>query len=43
MGITVSLLGGDEGYTVKFSSLPEGTPEGKGLYLRVHPELGPKG
>ena len=46
---TVSVLGRDEGYTVKYNPLPEGvpeakpegTPEGKGLYLIVYPELSP--
>ena len=37
----VSVLGRDEGYKIKFSPLPEGTPEGKGLYLTVYPELSP--
>ena len=36
---TVSLLGRDKGYTVKYNHFPEGvaagTPEGKGLYLTV--------
>ena len=48
-GYIVSVLGRDEGYTVKYNPLPEGVPEGearanswsKGLYLTVHPELGP--
>ena len=35
LSITVSLLGQGKGYTVKCSSLPEGTPKGKGLYLTV--------
>ena len=34
-------LKGDEGYTVKYNPLPEGTPEGKGLYLTLYPELSP--
>ena len=42
-------LGGEEGYTVKYTlclkefprAKPEGTPEGKGLYLIVYPELSP--
>ena len=41
----VSVLGRDEGYTVKYNPLPEGvpeeTPEGKGLYLTIYPELSP--
>ena len=37
----VSVLGRDEGYTVKYSPLPEGTPEGGGLYLTVYPESSP--
>ena len=43
---TVSVLGRDEGYTVKYNPLPEGahegevegTPEGNWLYLTVYPE-----
>ena len=35
----------DKGYTVKYNPLPEGvpngTPEGKGVYLTVHPKLSP--
>ena len=48
---TVSVLGRDEGYTVKYNPLPErfpegrekpeGTPEGKGLYLTMYPNLSP--
>ena len=46
---TVSVLGQDKGYTVKYNPLPEGvlrakpegTPEGKGLYLTVYPESSP--
>ena len=41
----VSVLGRDEGYTVKYTPLaegvPEGTPEGIGVYLTVYPELSP--
>ena len=37
----MSVLGRDEGYTVKYNPLPEGvpegTPEGKRLYLTVYP------
>ena len=32
-GWQVCVLGGDKGYKVKYGPLPEGTPEGKGLYL----------
>ena len=43
--VCVSVLGRDEGYTVKYNPLPEGvpegTPEGKGLYLTVYPESSP--
>ena len=39
----VSVLGRDKGYTVTYNPLPEGvlegTPEGKGVYLTVYPEL----
>ena len=46
---TVSVLGREEGYTVKYTpclkefprAKPEGTPEGKGIYLTVYPELSP--
>ena len=38
---SVSVLGQDEGYTVKYSPPPEGTPEGGQLYLTVNPELSP--
>ena len=34
----VSALGRDNGYTVKYSPLPEGTPIGKGLYLTAKGE-----
>ena len=41
----MSVLGRDKGYTVKYKLLPEGVPEGtsegKGLYLTVYPELSP--
>ena len=41
----VSVLGRDKGHTIKCNPLPygvpEGTPEGKGLYLTVYPELTP--
>ena len=40
---TVSVLGRDKGYMVKYSppaeAKPEGTLEGGGLYLTVYPEL----
>ena len=36
---TVSVLGQDEGCTVQYSPLPEGTPEGKGLYLTVQVQV----
>ena len=32
----VSVLGRDEGYTVKYSPSPEGTPEGEWLYLTIY-------
>ena len=38
---TLSVLGRDKGYTVKYSPLPEGTPEGGGLYSTVYPESSP--
>ena len=38
---TVFVLGWDEGYMVKYNPLPQGTPEGKGLYLPVYPESSP--
>ena len=38
----VSVLGQDRGYTVKYTPLsegvPEGTPEGEGVYLTVYPK-----
>ena len=45
----VSVLGQDKGCTVKFTpspegvpkAKPEGTPEGKGMYLNVYPESSP--
>ena len=37
----VSVLGRDEGYTVKYNALPVGDPEGEGLYLTVYPDLSP--
>ena len=41
----LSVFGQDEGYTIKYnplpSGVPEGTPEGKGLYLTIYPELSP--
>ena len=42
---TVSVLGREEGYSVKYTpspeGVPEGTPEGEGVYLTVYPELSP--
>ena len=46
---TVSVLGLNSGYTVKYNPLPEGvpegetegTPQGKGLYVNIYPELSP--
>ena len=46
---TVSLIGRDKGYTVKYNPLlkefprakPEGIPEGEGLYLTVYPKSSP--
>ena len=44
-GYTVSLLGRDEGYTVKYApsseGVPKGTPEGEGVYLTIYTELSP--
>ena len=44
-GCNVSVLGQDEGYTVKYSPpperVPEGTPKGVGLYLTVYPSSCP--
>ena len=45
--MSVSVIGQDKGYTVKYTicltefprAKPEGTPEGQGLYLTVYPEL----
>ena len=37
----VSVLGQDEGYTVKYSPSPEGTSKSKDLYLTVHSKLSP--
>ena len=41
----MSVLGLDEGTTVKYNPLPEGVPEGtpetKGLYLTVYPQSSP--
>ena len=41
MGCIVSVLGRDEGYMVKYNPLPEGVPEGEGLYLTIYPESSP--
>ena len=42
---TVSVLGREEGYTVKYTPFPEGvpevTPEGERVYLTVYPESSP--
>ena len=38
---TVSVLGQDQGCTVKYSPRPEVTPEGVGLYLTLYLELIP--
>ena len=38
---TVSILGRDEGYTVKYTPSPEGVPKGEGLFLTVYPESSP--
>ena len=38
---TVSVLGLDTGYTVKYSPSLEGTPKGRGLYLTVYPKSSP--
>ena len=46
---TVSILGREEGHTVKYTPPPEGVPEGKarktseggGVYLTVYPKLSP--
>ena len=46
---TVSVLGWDKGYTVKYTPLPEGVPDGKargnswmqGVYLTVYTESSP--
>ena len=48
-GHSVTVLGQDEGYTVKYTlclkeflrAKPEGSPEGKGLYLTVYPSSRP--
>ena len=46
----ISVLGQEEGYTVKYTPLPrkefprakpKGTREGKGVYLTVYPESSP--
>ena len=38
---TVSVLLPEEGYTVKYTPLPEGVPEGEGVYLTIYPKLSP--
>ena len=42
-GLTVYILGRDEGYMVKYTPLPEGVPDGNPnrLYLIVYPKLSP--
>ena len=41
----LSVLGGEEGSTVKYTPSPEGvpsgTPEGEGVYMTVDPESSP--
>ena len=47
--VTVSVLGQEEGYTVKYNPLPEGVPKGEAqgnswkqrVYLTVYPESSP--
>ena len=49
LNIYIVSIGRDEGYTVKYNPLPEGFPwakpegthEGKGLYLTIYPKLNP--
>ena len=49
MFYTVSVLGREEGHTVKYNPLsegvprakPKGTSEGKGLYLTIYPKASP--
>ena len=41
MYFTVSVLGREEGYTVKYAPSPSGTPEGEGVYLTVYTESSP--
>ena len=41
MYFTVSVLGQEEGYTVKYAPSPSGTPEGEGVYLTVYTESSP--
>ena len=38
---TVSVLGQEEWYTVKYTPSPEGVPKGKGVFLTVYPESNP--
>ena len=38
---TVSKLGQEEGYTVKYTPSPEGVPVGEGGCVTVYPELSP--
>ena len=37
----VSVLGREEGCTVKYTPSPEGVPKGKGVFLTVYPESNP--
>ena len=37
----VSVLGQEEGYTVKYTPPPEGVPEGRGVYFTVYPTSSP--
>ena len=39
--ITVSVLGREEGYTVKYTPSPEGVPEDEGVCVTVYPESSP--
>ena len=38
---TVSILGRDKGYTVKYTPSPEGVPKGQGVYLTVYTNSSP--
>ena len=39
--LIVSVLGREEGYTVKNTPSPEGVPEGEGVCVTVYPESSP--